>query len=657
MSSSSAAAYSGSPPGKMPVQGVFDFAFSQPFQTASDFVPPAHQLPQTEAGRPIFVDNKSNRTLTFGQISQDALAVAAGLLRLGLDPKDTIKLPPTPSCPAGPEIAPVVLIQLPNCLPFAPLFFGALAAGTTATLVSPALTADEIAWILQNARPRAIITATACLPAMQSALAKQQDSKYFSAIPVFTVDVAADAYPSPSPSSTSTSSSSSSSSSVSPSSPGDWKPLLLHTPSRSSQPQAIFPPETAASRTAVILWSSGTSGRSKGVLLSHHALNFSVASMWHDADYYSARPQPQSWLGYVPFYHVFGLCNVFLLAVAAGVTVYTMPGFHLETVLRAIRDRKVTYLHMAPPVAVMLAKAAVVEPYAAQGAFRSVVAGITGGAPLGHEVVEEVYKRCGFRVRLGYGLSETCSTALQRGVTEQDMREQAGDTGLPHYGVEVMIADGNANGGRGGYAKRKGETTAAARVDVEGEVLVRCPGLLSAYLPVGVFSGQKPDMSVTEEALTADGWFRTGDVGALDAQGRLRITDRLKELIKVRAYQVAPAELEAVLCSSEAVADAGVIGIYDESEATEWPRAFVVPRAGRNNMSQADLEKLAGQLKALVEKRTAKYKWLVGGIVFVDQIPKSPSGKILRRVLKSGGDETKGVEVKLYEKKKRDAKL
>jgi acyl-CoA synthetase (AMP-forming)/AMP-acid ligase II len=579
--------------------------------------------------------------------------VAAGLLRLGLDPKDTIKLPPTPSCPAGAEIAPVVLIQLPNCLPFAPVFFGALAAGTTATLVSPALTADEIAWVLQNARPRVIITATACLPAMQSALAKQEDAEYFSDIPVFTVDVAADVYPPPSSSSTSSSSS------------GDWKALLL-TPSSQPKPDtttgAAFPPETARSRTAVILWSSGTSGRSKGVLLSHHALNFSVASMWHDADYYSlARPemrQPQSWLGYVPFYHVFGLCNVFLLAVAAGATVYTMPSFHLETVLKAIRDRKVTYLHMAPPVAVMLAKAGVVEPYAKQGGFKSVVAGITGGAPLGYEVVEEVYKRCGFRVRLGYGLSETCSTALQRGITEQDMREQAGDTGLPHYGVEVMIADGNANnGGRGPYAKRKGETTAAARVDVEGEVLVRCPGLLSAYLPVGVFSGQKPDMSATEEALTADGWFRTGDVGALDVHGRLRITDRLKELIKVRAYQVAPAELEAVLCSSEAVADAGVIGVYDESEATEWPRAFVVPRAGRNSLSRADLEKLAGQLKALVEKRTAKYKWLVGGIVFVDQIPKSPSGKILRRILKTGGDEAKGVEFKLYEKKRRDAKL
>ncbi len=556
-------------------------------------------------------------------------------MRLGLDPADIVKLPPTATCPAGPEIAPVVLIQLPNCLPFAPVLLGTFAAGMTATLASPALTSDEIAWILQNSRPRVIITAAACLPAMKDALAKQDDAAFFSSIPLFTVDVAADTYPAPQPASAPAS---------------DWRSLLVPA-TKTPTTAAVFSPANAEARTAVILWSSGTSGRSKGVLLSHHAMNFSLASLWHDADYYVAKPQRQVWLGYVPFYHVFGLVNVFLLAVATGSTVYTMQSFNLEAVLKGIQNRKVTYMHMAPPVAVMLAKAAVVEPYARSGGFKSVVAGVTGGAPLGHEVVEEVYKRCGFRVRLGYGLSETCCTALQRGCGEKEMQAQAGDTGRPHYGVEIMIASGE------GFATKKGEKTPAAAIDVEGEVLVRAEGCLTAYLPVGVFSGKAPDMSVTEEALTADGWFRTGDVGALCPDGRLRITDRLKELIKVRAYQVAPAELEAVLCSSEAVADAGVIGIYDKSEATEWPRAFVVPRAGLKQASPADLASLAAQLKTLVEKRTAKYKWLIGGIVFVEQIPKSPSGKILRRLLKDGGPETKGVEVKLYEKKKRDSKL
>lgn len=536
----------------------------------------------------------------------------------------------------------MVLIQLPNCLAFASILFGTFASGLTASLASPALTATELGWILQNARPRAIITAKACLGAMREALKAQEDSAFFAKVPVFTVDVAGDAYLSgadpPSPSSSAQEK--------------DWSALLKSPPSRarSYHLSAV----SAPNRTAVILWSSGTSGRSKGVLISHGALVFATASIWYDADYH--RPGlRQSWLGYVPFYHVFGLCNIFLLAPSVGASCYVMSAFNLEAMLAATARRRVTYLHMAPPVAVMLAKAAVVDKYAREGGFKTVVAGVTGGAPLGHEVVVEVHRRLGFRVKMGYGLSETCNTSLQRGITEADMHAGAGDSGRPHYGVELLIA-------ADGQDFSKGGDTIPGKTGAAGEILIRSPSLMSAYLPIGgVGAGaakKAPDMSITAEALTADGWFRTGDVGFLDARGAIHITDRLKELIKVRAYQVAPAELEAVLCSSEAVADAGVIGIYDSSQATEWPRAYVVPRDPElvKNGDRAGLERLAAELKALVEKRTARYKWLVGGIVFADAIPKSPSGKILRRVIKDGGVKG-GIEVSVYQKKKRDSKL
>lgn len=540
----------------------------------------------------------------------------------------------------------MVLIQLPNCLAFASILFGTFASGLTASLASPALTATELGWILQNARPRAIITAKASLGAMREALKAQEDAAFFAKVPVFTVDVAGDAYLSgaaatqPSPSS---------------SQEQDWSALLKSpsSPARSYQLSAA----TAPNRTAVILWSSGTSGRSKGVLISHNALVFATASIWYDADFHRSGLQ-QSWLGYVPFYHVFGLCNIFLLAPCVGAACHVMSAFNLEAMLAATARRRVTYLHMAPPVAVMLAKAAVVDKYVKQGGFKTVVAGVTGGAPLGHEVVVEVHRRLGFRVKMGYGLSETCNTSLQRGITEADMHAGAGDSGRPHYGVELLIA-------ADGQDFSKGGETVPGKTGAPGEILIRSPSLMSAYLPIGgvvaaaAGAGAKaPDMSVTAEALTADGWFRTGDVGFLDARGAIHITDRLKELIKVRAYQVAPAELEAVLCSSEAVADAGVIGIYDSSQATEWPRAYVVPRDPElvRNGDRAGLEKLAGELRALVEKRTARYKWLVGGIVFADAIPKSPSGKILRRVIKDGGVKG-GIEVSVYQKKKRDSKL
>lgn len=597
--------------------------------------------------------NKSvtDRTLTFGQVAKDARVLGANLLSLGLDPAKIHKLPPTSSCRQGAEIAPIVLIQLPNGLPFAPILLGVFAAGLTATLASPALTSTELSWILRNARPQVIITAKACLNAMHEALKLQEDQVYFGKLPIYTVD-GADTYPLSAPPATTTSNEK------------DWKTLLSTSVSPIPANKSFFPASTSSIRTAVILWSSGTSGRSKGVLLSHHALNTSVGALWHDADFYLG--QAQRWLGYVPFYHVFGLCNVFLLALASGSIVYTMPAFNLGLMLESIPKRKITYLHMAPPIAVMLAKSPLVEPYAQRKDFKTIVASVTGGAPLGHEVVVQVYHRCGFRIRLGYGLSETGSTSLQRGITEKEMHDHAGDTGLPHYGVELMISAPFSE------VDPKTGKTPALKTDEEGEILIRAPGLMSAYLPVGFMQkgdtdvgAAKADMGVTHEALTQDGWFRTGDVGALNAEGRLRITDRLKELIKVRAYQVAPAELEAVLCGSEEVADAGVIGVYDHDEATEWPRAFVVPAANilaglvalQGEEKNKALVKLAHEIRVYVEKRTAKYKWLMGNIVFVEAVPKSPSGKILRRVLKEGDKkgQVQGVisEVKIYEKKKR----
>ena len=506
---------------------------------------------------------------------------------------------------------------------------GTFASGLTATLVSPALTSAEVAWVLQNSRPRVIITATACLAAMREAMRMQDDAAYFDGVPVYTVDVVNETYPS--------------SSSPSPSE-SDWKQLLTPPSKAAIKPPSHF---DAPTRTAVILWSSGTSGRSKGVLLSHHTLNFAAASLWHDADYYSqAAQQQQRWIGFAPFYHVYGLLNLFLLAIPTGATVYTMQAFKLDGMLAAVASRRITYLHMAPPVAVMLAKSPAVEPYArrdAQGRnrFHSVVAGMTGGAPLGHDIVTQVQARLGFRIRLGYGLTEACSVTLQRGLGEAEMRAQGDNTGTPHWGVEVMIAAGE-DGATG---------TKPAALGEPGEVLIRSQGLMMGYLPFGAMTpGAEPDMSSTAEALTPDGWFRTGDVGSLDADGALCISDRIKELIKVRGFQVPPAELEAILCSSDEVGDAGVVAVYDEGEATEWPRAFVVA-AGKTRRTDVELRALAHRLRELVEKQTAKYKWLRGGIVFVDQVPKSPSGKILRRVMKNGG--VKGVEVAVYEAKVR----
>ncbi|KAK7423800.1 hypothetical protein QQZ08_008843 [Neonectria magnoliae] len=623
--------YAGSP-ANVPGANTFDFIFSNPFESESDYTPPQQRVPHIDDNAPIFVDHATDRALTFSRLRSDALALAAGLHALGLDPEDIRSLPPTPSCPR-PEVAPVVLVQLPNCLPFAIALFGTLAAGLTVTLVSPGLTATELAWVVKNSQPHVIITAKSSLETVRQALKTQDDQAYVRGTHIFTVDVARDPYPM----------------GQAETAEGDWRRLT--SPDAALETAHALAPEAAVTRTAVILWSSGTSGRSKGVLLSHNALNFSMASLWHDADFYGGRHQ--RWLGYVPFYHVFGLCNSFLIAVCTGATVYTMPAFKLDAVLSAIPRRQITYLHMAPPVAVMLAKSPVVEPYLrrddhGRNAFSSVVAGVTGGAPLGHEIVVQVHARLGFLVRMGYGMSEACSVTVQSGLDEKAMRGYKNDTGRPFWGVELTIAGGEATPGASNDSK--GTASKAAPFGTPGEILIRSPALLSAYIPSqGLYTTSQPDMSVTVEALTPDGWLRTGDVGTLDADGTLCITDRIKELIKVRAYQVAPAELEALLCSSDDVADAGVVGVHDKTEATEWPRAYVVARD--RDRTEEQLHALAQELKAHVESHTARYKWLVGGIVFVEQIPKSPSGKILRRVLRDGG--VRGLEVALYQRKKR----
>lgn len=518
----------------------------------------------------------------------------------------------------------MVLIQLGNCLAFPTVVLGTVAAGLTASLTSPALTGKETAWVLQNARPKVIVTSTACLPAMKEGLALQEDKTFFEKVPVYVVDVAKDSYP------------------TIPESVGqqDWK-LLLKATSQTIVKPANF---NAKARTALILWSSGTSGRSKGVLLSHHALNYAAACVWHDSDHFVKGLQ-QKYLGFVPFYHVYGLLQLFLGVIPSGTTVYIMKAFKLEAMLKAIYRRKITYLHIAPPIAVALAKSPIVAKYAKEDwkgntKLYTVTGCVTGGAPLGYEVIKQIYDRLGFRVRLGYGLTECCGVSAQTGLGRKEMEAQKDDTGKPLWGAEIKIVN-----------QESSETNSTPiGVGEPGEVLVRSVGMLSAYLPFGgLVPGAKIDMTQTTEALTPDGWFRTGDVGTLSADGNLRLTDRIKELIKVRAFQVPPAELEAVLCSSDEVADAGVVAVYDADEATEFPRAFVVAAGGKK--SEAELRELALRIKVLVETQTARYKWLRGGIVFVEQIPKSPSGKILRRIMKDGG--VKGFEVALYEKKVR----
>lgn len=164
----------------------------------------------------------------------------------------------------------------------------------------------------------------------------------------------------------------------------------------------------------------------------------------------------------------------------------------------------------------------------------------------------------------------------------------------------------------------------------EGEMWVKGPTVFKGYLN---------NPSATSEALTSDGYFKTGDIGFEDEDGNLYITDRIKELIKYKGSQVAPAELEGILITHPSVEDTAVIGFYVESMATELPMAYVVPKKGVKRD-----EATARELIDWLAKRTAKSKRLRGGIVWTDEIPKSASGKILRRLVKDKAKESGGTD-------------
>jgi acyl-CoA synthetase (AMP-forming)/AMP-acid ligase II len=279
-------------------------------------------------------------------------------------------------------------------------------------------------------------------------------------------------------------------------------------------------------------------------------------------------------------------------ALAAGATVVTMPRFELEPFLHTMETHAVSYAFLAPPIVLTLAKQPVVDRYDLSR-LRVIV---SGGAPLGAEVVIACRERLGCVVKQGYGLTEASPVTHINPADPDRIKAYTIGLLLPNTAGKVVDPESGADLGP----------------DERGEVWVRGPQVMKGYL-------NRPD--ATAEMITPDGWLRTGDLGFVDTDGHFTIVDRLKELIKYKGYQVAPAELEAVLLSHPAVADAAVIPSPDD-EAGEVPKAFVVTRG----------EISANELMAFVAGRVAPYK-RIRRVAFIDQIPKSPSGKILRRVL------------------------
>lgn len=335
-------------------------------------------------------------------------------------------------------------------------------------------------------------------------------------------------------------------------------------------------------------YSSGTTGLPKGVMLTHHNLIANICQI-RDIEGYN---EQDTLIGILPFFHIYGLTVIMCMALHKGATIVTMPRFELEQFLQIMQDYRVTRAYVVPPIVLGLAKHPLVDKYD----LSSLNLVMSGAAPLGKDVAEACGRRLNCVIKQGYGLTETSPVTHIN--PDEPAKIKQGSIGPCISNTEGRVINYN--------------TGAELGPNQEGEIWLRGPQVMQGYL-------NQPD--ATAAVIDAEGWFRTGDIGYADEEGYFYIVDRLKELIKYKGMQVAPAELEALLLTHPAVADAAVIPSPDE-EAGEVPKAFVVLRG----------EASPGELMAFVAERVAPHK-RVRRLETIDQIPKSASGKILRRVL------------------------
>jgi len=359
--------------------------------------------------------------------------------------------------------------------------------------------------------------------------------------------------------------------------------LMTHEP---LDRQVPVDPDTTV---AALPYSSGTTGLPKVVMLTHRNLVANLAQYEHSLTF----EDDERLIAVLPFFHIYGMQVLMNGALYYGAATITVPRFDLEQFLQICQDQKVTQAFLVPPIILALAKHPMVDRFDLS-ALRRVV---SGAAPLGSDLAEEAAARIGADVVQGYGLTETSPVTH---ATPPGMYK-AGSIGVAISNTEVRVIDT--------------ETGADLGVNEDGEILLRGPQVMVGYL-------SKPE--ATAVTIDADSWLHTGDIGHVDDDGHWYIVDRLKELIKYKGFQVPPAELESLLLTYPDVDDAAVIPIPDV-EAGELPKAFVVLKPGHEVAAEDVMEFVAGHV--------AHYK-RIRQLEFVAEIPKSASGKILRRVLR-----------------------
>lgn len=346
---------------------------------------------------------------------------------------------------------------------------------------------------------------------------------------------------------------------------------------------------------AALPYSSGTTGLSKGVMLTHFNMTANLLQFMERPGEALQQTEDDVLLVHLPLFHIYGMQVLMNAVIASGGTQVMMRRFNMDEMLGLLSSHSITHLYTVPPVGIGLSMLPSLEGHD----LSSMRAACLAAAPASEELQTRIQDVVGFPIFQAYGMTELSPVSNLDYIEPERMTP--GSVGPAIADTEERVVDLETG-------------TKDVPIGEVGELLVRGPQVMKGYYN---------NEDATQETISDHGWLRTGDIVRMNEEGCVWILDRKKELIKYKAFQVPPAELEGLLLEHPAIADAAVVGKADV-EAGEIPKAFVVARQGMEVSDEDVMD--------FVASRVATFKH-VREVEFIDAIPKNPSGKILRRML------------------------